>query len=141
MSYPEKLKDPRWQRKRLEVMQAADFACQRCGDTKSELHVHHGYYSFRLNPWEYSNDTLHCLCKRCHRCADEIREQIAEAAASLSIDQQGMLALFLESLLGVKRQKVECNQSSPSPGAATDKLKEVVSRLARTPPVEDSSGF
>jgi len=57
-SYAEKLKDPRWQRKRLEVMKRADFACENCGDRESTLNVHHGYYEPGLDPWEYSDNAL-----------------------------------------------------------------------------------
>jgi len=65
-NYAELLKDPRWQRKRLEVMKAANFECCECGEGKKTLHVHHGYYEKDLKPWEYPDDSLHCLCEECH---------------------------------------------------------------------------
>jgi len=42
--YWQKLQDPRWQRKRLEILNRAEFCCESCGDTESQLQVHHGYY-------------------------------------------------------------------------------------------------
>ena len=69
--YFEKLKDPRWQRKRLEIMNRASFKCEECGDSDQTLHVHHGYYDKDLQPWEYSNDTLWCLCEGCHQNAQD----------------------------------------------------------------------
>ena len=62
--YSKKLQDPRWQRKRLEVMQAAGWKCSVCQDDKEELNVHHPDYSAHHEPWEYSN--LQCLCSTCH---------------------------------------------------------------------------
>lgn len=65
-SYFEKLKDPRWQRLRLEVMQAANFACERCFDAESTLNVHHKIYWHGNEPWEYDRSELACLCESCH---------------------------------------------------------------------------
>lgn len=65
-TYSELLKDPRWQRKRLEVMQAANFACEKCECKTVTLHVHHTVYRRGLMPWEYQRSELCCLCKDCH---------------------------------------------------------------------------
>jgi len=64
-SYAELLKDPRWQKIRLEVFQRADWQCQQCSDKTTELHVHHTFYDGR-EPWEYPENSLKCLCKTCH---------------------------------------------------------------------------
>lgn len=64
-SYNKLLKDPRWQKKRLKVFERAGWACERCGDTKTELNVHHLFYDGR-QPWEYPKSSLECLCKTCH---------------------------------------------------------------------------
>jgi len=53
MTYSEKLKDPRWQRKRLEVMQRDDFTCRNCGAKDKTLHIHHVRYLKGFEPWEY----------------------------------------------------------------------------------------
>jgi hypothetical protein len=64
MTYSEKLRDPRWQKKRLEILNRDGFACCLCGDKETELHVHHDkYYG---NPWQAKNDDLQTLCKHCH---------------------------------------------------------------------------
>lgn len=65
MTYSEKLRDPRWQRKRLEVMGRDEFKCRDCGRNDSELHVHHCLYE-RGEPWETANKFLLTLCKDCH---------------------------------------------------------------------------
>lgn len=65
-SYSEKLKDPRWQKKRLEILERDGWACQGCYDTEKTLHVHHGYYESGLEPWAYLSESLITLCEECH---------------------------------------------------------------------------
>lgn len=65
-TYFEKLKDPRWQKKRLEALQKSDFHCEDCGDGESTLHVHHKEYFKGREPWEYEIDQLAVLCEECH---------------------------------------------------------------------------
>jgi len=67
MTHAEKLRDPRWQRRRLEVMQNAGFACERCADATETLNVHHVTYRKGADPWDYEDDDLRCLCQTCHR--------------------------------------------------------------------------
>jgi len=64
MKYSEKLRDPRWQRKRLEVMERDKFTCLACGDRESTLNVHHLQY--HGEPWEAEMDELETLCETCH---------------------------------------------------------------------------
>ena len=64
--YWQKLKDPRWQRKRLEVMERSDFACEICGDKESTLNVHHKEYFKGREPWDYLPEQLAVLCEECH---------------------------------------------------------------------------
>lgn len=66
MNYSELLKDPRWQKKRLEIMQRDGFACALCMDEKSTLHVHHKKYINGRAPWEYEDKFLITLCDSCH---------------------------------------------------------------------------
>lgn len=66
-AYLRKLQDPRWQRKRLEVMQYADFRCQICGAKNRMLHCHHSYYERGKNPWDYPDGAIICICSDCHR--------------------------------------------------------------------------
>jgi hypothetical protein len=63
-TYSEKLKDPRWQRKRLKIMQRDDFTCTLCGDSKSTLNVHH--WEYKGEPWDVDNDNLSTVCVTCH---------------------------------------------------------------------------
>jgi hypothetical protein len=72
--YSEKLKDPRWQKKRLELLEAADWKCQDCQEKTKTIHVHHGYYARGKMPWEYEDYTYRVLCEECHEIAQSQME-------------------------------------------------------------------
>lgn len=57
--YLEKLKDPRWQKKRLEIFERDNWTCKSCNDRNSTLNVHHLIYHRDLEPWEYPNEDCH----------------------------------------------------------------------------------
>jgi len=64
-NYSEKLKSPKWQKKRLEILQRDNFTCQICTDSETELHVHHKKYTGE--PFEAPAEDLITLCKCCHK--------------------------------------------------------------------------
>ncbi len=66
MTYTEALRDPRWQRRRLEKMQEASFCCEECGAADKPLNIHHKHYKKHARPWEYDLKDLSCLCDDCH---------------------------------------------------------------------------
>jgi len=72
MTYYEMLKHPKWQKKRLEVLELNRFRCENCGNAEDQLNIHHGYYDNSLKLWEYDNDTLYCYCETCHKEAHEL---------------------------------------------------------------------
>jgi len=77
-SYSEKLRDPRWQKKRLCVMQRDGFACRDCGDEKSTLQVHHCRYE-KGEPWEVDDQFLLTLCGSCHEHRGLIEKEMKRA--------------------------------------------------------------
>lgn len=99
-SYSDLLRNPRWQRKRLEVMQRADFKCERCGDGTVTLNVHHTYYERGRKPWEYPNESLECLCEPCH---EKEHEPPPTPIDPLSIEALDPRERFLFELLIIHR--------------------------------------
>lgn len=71
-TYSEKLKDPRWQKKRLEILQRDEFMCQHCYDKNNTLHVHHKCYNAGKEPWDIESEKLITLCEDCHKKEPEI---------------------------------------------------------------------
>lgn len=70
-TYGEKLKHPKWQMRRLEILSRDNATCQLCGDTETELQVHHkSYYG---EPWDAPNEALVTICKHCHALVEELK--------------------------------------------------------------------
>jgi hypothetical protein len=65
MQYFEKLKDPRWQKKRLKIFERDGWACNECAAKKFTLHVHHIEYTC-CDPWDEPDKNLITLCENCH---------------------------------------------------------------------------
>jgi hypothetical protein len=91
--YSERLKHPKWQEKRLRILERDEFTCQGCDATDKTLHVHHGYYRRGLNPWEYENETLYTFCEDCHEREQALLDRIQQ--------RLGYLGLNLGIVLGV----------------------------------------
>ena len=66
MDYSEKLKDPRWQRLRLEIFERDGFRCRLCHHDKHTLHIHHIEYAAGVEPWNSERTDLLTLCAHCH---------------------------------------------------------------------------
>lgn len=82
-SYSEKLRDPRWQKKRLEILERDHWCCQICFDEERTLAVHHRRYIPGRDPWDYPEDMLVTLCETCHEAE---KDGMDEAIGNL-IDQ------------------------------------------------------
>lgn len=67
MTYSEKLKDPRWQKKRLEILNRDNWQCVSCLSKDKTLHIHHVDYLKGKDPWEYDDEYLMTLCYECHK--------------------------------------------------------------------------
>lgn len=76
MKYSDKLKHPKWQKKRLEILQRDNFTCQNCFDKESELHVHHIKYTYGSEIWDYENKLLMTLCISCHEDITSLKKDI-----------------------------------------------------------------
>ena len=87
-NYSQLLRDPRWQRKRLEILKRDNWACQGCGDTTNTLHVHHLRYLVGFSPWEYDGADLLTLCIDCH---DERHELLIWLTERLALASQAEL--------------------------------------------------
>jgi hypothetical protein len=91
-SSSEMLRDPRWQRARLETMQRARFACERCGDKETTLNVHHKNYKRDHAPWEYDLSNFVCLCRDCHEEIHAQKEMINNLLPYVSADIQEFMS-------------------------------------------------
>lgn len=77
-TYAEKLKHPKWQKRRLEILERDRFECQDCGDTETTLHIHHKIYRKNAEPWDYKDSELVTLCENCHAGESESLKKAPE---------------------------------------------------------------
>ena len=84
--YIEKFKDPRWQKKRLQILERDNWVCQSCGDDISMLIVHHLSYDDEAEgPWDYPDLLLITLCQECHFSAHKNIFYLPEAFKDIII--------------------------------------------------------
>lgn len=108
-TYYEKLKDPRWQKKRLEVMEKAEFRCSLCMDDTSTLNVHHKEYFKGKEPWDYEAEQLVCLCEDCHANIHEeidILKWVCSYALLDGPNSREELAVLLAGYMGIDKEKI-----------------------------------
>lgn len=79
-AYVAKLRNPLWQKRRLEILEAANWACEDCGTKDQELQVHHCAYIPDAEPWEHTRSELMACCDSCHK-----RRQRLENAARVAV--------------------------------------------------------
>ena len=78
MDYKEQIKHPKWQKKRLEILEENNWTCAACGNTDAQLHVHHTRYEKNKMIWDYSNYKLMAVCNECHKEIHRIKDSIKE---------------------------------------------------------------
>lgn len=71
MGYAELLKDPRWQKRRLEIFNRDLFTCQSCYRNDKTLCIHHMKYVGL--PWECPDKYLITLCEDCHDEEEDLK--------------------------------------------------------------------
>ena len=98
ITYAEHLKDPRWQRKRLERLQLAEFRCENCDDETKTLHVHHKFYRKGAMPWEYTDQELEVLCEDCHESIHQLRSRLNAAVTQLDVYDVHRLLGYAQAL-------------------------------------------
>lgn len=81
-TYSDLLKNPKWQKKRLEIFKRDKFKCRLCGDTETILHVHHKKYINGHKPWEYDNGNLFTLCGHCHELVESQKDDFDDLIES-----------------------------------------------------------
>jgi phage terminase large subunit GpA-like protein len=124
-TYSDKLKDPRWQKKRLEILSRDNWKCHYCDDTKTTLNVHHEKY-FK-NPWEINSEFLKTVCEVCHEVIEEekkLKKTVLHIERRVSQQNQ-------ELLISVFSKKIDSDEKFVTL-YSKDKSKKVVYEVAIT---------
>lgn len=95
-SYIEKLQDRRWQQRRLEMLEKANWKCFYNPEHTGRLDVHHRYYVSGQNPWDYPDETLVVLCSHCHEEEEGRLFRIRHAAGMGGKQYQEQILAFID---------------------------------------------
>lgn len=90
-TYSEQYRSPKWQKKRLEVLSAADFQCEDCGSKEDTLNVHHVIYHKGRDVWNYDNSELMVLCEGCHETRHRLQSSMM--LAMKRFDTSGLIQI------------------------------------------------
>lgn len=93
-TYSDKLKDPRWQKKRLKILERDDWMCCKCGEDTKPLHVHHTAY--KGNPWEADDNQLQTLCEDCHWLIEDFKKTGLDVIAIKRSSEFFLISYVLE---------------------------------------------
>jgi hypothetical protein len=126
MDYLEKLKDPRWQRKRLRILERDNWTCKSCGETEKTFHVHHLFYFKETDPWDINDGYLITLCKDCHSGKNDdilgyLQHEMIEEIGNI-LDQIWHSGFYTFDLLSLQKV-LYCFKRSPKGGIKSGKLK------------------
>lgn len=101
--HDQQLKSPKWQKRRLQILEKDNWTCQACGTQEKTLHVHHLYYVDGKNLWDYNDHELITLCEDCHKIEhNTIINELIESLHTLGVSN-----LELEMLLADIKLQIE----------------------------------
>lgn len=108
-NYAKLLKDPRWQKKRLRILERDNWTCQDTGKQEETLQVHHCWYA-KGPPWETPDEFLLTLCESAHEERQELESDLKmEFGRMLSlmncVDLSFFGAQFIEAVKCLKKHK------------------------------------
>lgn len=94
--YVAALRDPRWQRKRLEIMERDGFRCRECKTNDVELQVHHKRYKRNAKPWEHEDSIMVTLCRPCHERITELHDRAKFLLGEMNLYELPIAVAMLE---------------------------------------------
>jgi len=102
--YAKKLLDPRWQKLRLETLEASGWSCACCNsgiEDEKTLHVHHRQYFKGREPWEYDVGQLEVLCVECHSDRHEEEDALLLVCSFIDSDRNYGRNFFASMIAGM----------------------------------------
>ena len=102
-SFAAKFKDPRWLRRREEIIAAADYQCQDCGATDTDaLDVHICYFEQGREPWEYPDEAYRCVCTEDRAIRRPLEKELRQIFARFTSSELDAVYRALRRLLQVE---------------------------------------
>jgi hypothetical protein len=103
-NYDELLRHPKWQKRRLKIMERDNWACSVCSEKEKALNVHHKTYGQNNKPWEYPDTNLETLCHDCH----SKKHQITDVFKKMSLEEK--FNVFRKAVEGIPCETKELDE-------------------------------
>lgn len=100
LTYREQLLHPNWQRRRLDMLNAAGWKCRCCTAEDATLHVHHKRYFKGRMAWEYVDDELDVLCESCHKALHIEQDALQSLLASIDDRAESSAGVLVDLVSG-----------------------------------------
>lgn len=120
-SYADKLRDPRWENRRMWFVRKHGAWCRSCKRKGIEFQVHHKVYRKGVEPWDHTDDEMILLCRGCHlewhQALQEFRGavigSIPVSSAKIIIRALGILLRFNRpESVGYALAQLACEQNT-----------------------------
>lgn len=102
VSYSDKYEDPRWKALRVRLFHSEQYLCNDCGNCHEGgkgLELHHCWYEYGKEPWDYPDDCFLVLCRKCHGTRQKIQNSalvvLGQLSRLLSVDELKVLTFEL----------------------------------------------
>ena len=99
--YKKQLQDPLWIVKSKSIKERDGNACRFCGAKDVVLNVHHLEYRPFCKVWEYDNDLLVTLCRKCHERQHELGVNVVKEKAIRCYDDGSHLLYGLKTTAAI----------------------------------------
>lgn len=96
--YKSQYMHPKWQKRRLEILDGAGYQCQSCEDTEKTLHVHHKRYIKGRDVWDYADADLEVLCADCHKHEHWQRDELNKMVATMCSQEVAELLCIIAGI-------------------------------------------
>jgi hypothetical protein len=117
-SFADRFKDPRWLRRRDEIIAAADYQCQDCGAADT-LEVHICYFEKGCEPWEYPDEAYRCICAEDRAIRRPLEKELRKIFASFTAAELDILHGALLRLSQVEGGAAPCRHRATLCGSKT----------------------
>lgn len=89
---------PRWHELRAQHQIRTQCTCDRCNGPATPGQLHHTFYEFGRQCYEYPTESFRYLCEECHELMDKLRKQIGMEQQHLTPDQLEEVFGFIQGM-------------------------------------------
>jgi hypothetical protein len=101
MTFDQMFRDQRWDARKLNLLEAAGWACQECGLRVGEEGIHICFYPKGKMVWDYPSKAFKVLCAAHRQERAAFERQLRDALPAFTTNELGKLLDLLDELRAV----------------------------------------